>query len=550
MRGASLVQEGVRFSVWAPRASRVEVVCGDARAPMPATSDGVFEVTLPASAGDDYAFVLDGGPERPDPRSRHQPHGVHGRSRVVDPAFAWSPYRRRALAEYVICEVHVGTFTPEGTFDGAIARLDHLAETGFTAVEIMPVADFPGARNWGYDGVDLFAPAAAYGGPDAMRRFVDACHVRGLAVILDVVYNHFGPEGAYWDEFGPYTSDAYRTPWGRPLNVDGAGSDEVRAYLLDNARMWSTEFRVDALRLDAANAIVDLSVRHILSEMAAAVPELILIGETNRNDPRVVRPEREGGVGLHAQWSDDFHHAVHAAVLGRTGAHRIDFGQMAQIGKALTDGFVFDGAYSRYRGRRHGAPAGELGGERFVVNLQNHDRIANDAQSVRLPGLAPRSRVEVATVLLLTSPNVPLLFMGQEYGETRPFHFFTSHGDPALVEAVRRGRAKEQAVHGGMTSDPQDPATFEASTLGWVVDEATLALHRELLRLRRTVPALGAGSREGVTATSSEEPPWLVVHRRAGASEAWIVVHFGGDVPVRPAGTRVLALADVDVWVR
>ena len=462
-RGAVPLPDGsTRFSVWAPKARLVEVILTrdgvPESHPLSAGADGIHGgIVRRAPAGTDYSYRLDGGPDRPDPVSRWRPHGVHGPTRIVDPAaFQWSDagWRGVEMADLAIYELHVGTFTPAGTFDGVIDRLPMLRELGVTALEIMPVAEFPGSRNWGYDGVSLYAVQSTYGGPDGLKRLVDAAHRGGLAVLLDVVYNHLGPEGNYLSEFGPYFSDRYRTAWGEGFNLDGPDSDEVRRYLVDNAAYWVTEYHLDGLRLDAADRIVDLSPLHVAEEIGAAVHaqgealgrRTLVIAEIDANDPRWVRGREVGGFGLDAHWSDDFHHAVHVALTGERTGYYADFAEPGAVAKALGERYVNDGRYSPHRRRRHGRPAADVPRDRFVVCVQNHDQTGNRAGGERLAALVSPGAVRLAAAILLLSPYVPLLFMGEEHGETNPFLYFVSHGDPALVEAVREGRRREFAA--------------------------------------------------------------------------------------------------------
>ncbi|MGH7665557.1 MAG: malto-oligosyltrehalose trehalohydrolase [Gemmatimonadaceae bacterium] len=517
-RGARVLGHGgVRFSVWAPRADRVAVVLHDGHGAervhdFEPGDGGVFEATVPdARAGNDYRFRLDGARDLPDPVSRMQPDGVHGPSRVVDPAgFHWtdSAWPGREMADLAIYELHVGTYTPEGTFDDIIDRLPELRDLGVTAVELMPVAQFPGTRNWGYDGVDLYAPHSSYGGPEGLKRLVNAAHGAGLAVILDVVYNHIGPEGNYLGEFGPYFTDTYRTPWGAAINFDGAGSDEVRRFFTDNALYWVTEFHLDALRLDAVHGIYDFGARHILREIAHRVHEqgarlrrrVQVIAESDLNDPRLVRSPEAGGYGMDAQWSDDFHHAVHAALTGEKIGYYTDFGGVDVLARALGERFVYSGQHSRYRARRHGAPATDVPADHFVVCVQNHDQVGNRAAGDRLSTMLAPAEQRLAATLLLTSPYVPLLFMGEEYGETNPFQYFVSHGDGDLVEAVRAGRRKEFEAFGwgDNVPDPQAEETFERSRPD--LNRRTepghrqlRTLYRDLLHLRQRERALRPG---------------------------------------------------------
>ncbi|MGH2689592.1 MAG: malto-oligosyltrehalose trehalohydrolase, partial [Actinomycetota bacterium] len=404
--------------------------------------------------GDRYLLRLDGGVERPDPASRYQPEGPHGPSEVVDPsAFEWTDeaWRPPAFEDMVVYEVHPGTFSPEGTFAGIAARLDHLVDLGVNALEIMPVAQFPGERNWGYDGVGLYAVQNSYGGPDGLRALVDACHARGVAVVLDVVYNHLGPEGNYLDEFGPYFTDRYSTPWGRAVNYDGPYSDEVRVFFLENARYWFLDFHVDGLRLDAIHGIFDASAHPFLQELAAETTGLEeemgrqfpLIAESDLNDVRIIRPRERGGYGLDAQWSDDFHHSVHALLTGERNGYYQDYGTPDHLVRALNHGFVYSGQRSVYRKRRHGNEPDDIEPSQLVVSIQNHDQVGNRMMGERLTGLVGFERLKLAAGLLLLSPSVPLLFMGEEYGETAPFLYFVSHTDAELSELVRKGRTEE-----------------------------------------------------------------------------------------------------------
>ena len=449
---------------------------------MTARADGWWTAeAVSAAPGTDYAFRLDGGPPLPDPRSVWQPQGVHGPSRVLDHgAFPWTDgrWQQGPLPSAVLYELHVGTFTPEGTFEAAIARLDHLVDLGITHVELMPVAEFPGSRGWGYDGVDLYAPHHAYGGPEGLKRLVNACHAKGFAVLLDVVYNHLGPAGNYLERFGPYFTARHQTPWGPAVNLDGPGSDEVRRFFCDNALMWLRDYHLDGLRLDAVHALVDTSAVSFLEQLAAEVHaleahlgrHLVLIAESDLNDPRVVRPPELGGYGLGAQWSDDFHHALHTVLTGERDGYYADFGSLADLAKALTGTFVYDGRYSHFRGRRHGRPTAGLTGDHFLGYLQNHDQIGNRAQGERSSHLPNSGRLKIAAALVLTSPFIPLLFQGEEWGASTPFQYFTDHDDPELGRAVREGRRVEFAGFGWAPEaipDPQDPATFARSKLDW-----------------------------------------------------------------------------------
>ncbi len=512
--GAAATPDGsLLWRVWAPKARHVELVLidgGRRLVSMEPEGDGYFrhaEAGVPD--GQRYAYRLDDGPERPDPCSLWQPDGVHGPSAVVrTERFAWSDAGWRGVRreDLVFYELHVGSFTPAGTFEAIIPRLADLRELGVTAVELMPVGQFPGGRNWGYDGVHPYAAQNSYGGPHGLWRLVDACHGAGLAVFLDVVYNHLGPEGNYLGEFGPYFTDHYRTPWGSAVNFDGAGSDAVRDHVIDNARMWLEEFHIDGLRLDAVHAIYDLGARHILRGIKEAADGAArrrgwpaeVVAESDLNDPRLLWPPERGGCGLDAQWADDFHHAVHAYLTGERRGYYRDYGAARQLARAMESPYLFAGDYSAFRGRKHGAPADGLAGDRFVVCLHNHDQVGNRARGERLSELLGRpDKRRLAVSLLLLSPYLPLLFMGEEYGEEAPFPFFCSFGDAALVEAVRQGRRREFAefAESGIVPDPHGEATFAAARLSFQWPEGTphaalRRLYRDLLAARREWPAL------------------------------------------------------------
>jgi len=503
--GAQLRQDGgVDFMVWAPGAVSVEVVIADkASCLLKPTEKGYWSGMSPeASAGDLYALRIDGGMLLPDPVSRSLPEGVHGRTRVVDPdAFPWNrdSWTIPLFQEFVFYELHIGTFTPEGTFTAAAQKLAYLKALGVNCVELMPVAQFPGKRNWGYDGVSPYSVHEYYGGPEGLKAFVDSCHEAGIAVCLDVVYNHLGPEGNYFLRFGPYLTDSYRTPWGPAVNFDGPGSDAVRRYFIDNVRFWFEEYRVDALRLDAVDRIFDCSPEHILQSLsreARAVSEELgrpcyLIAESDLNDPRMLYPYERGGHGMHAQWCDDFHHSLHVSLTGEQNGYYCDFSGAENLVKALEQGFVYDGRYSTFRQRTFGASPEGLPLSSFIFSLQNHDQVGNRAAGDRLTATMALEKVRAAAALLLLSPGLPLLFMGEEYGERAPFQFFIDHGDPGLVEAVRKGRREEfHEFQNGNTPDPADPETFRRSHLDWsLLKEEPCRGHLEwytrLLRLRR-----------------------------------------------------------------
>jgi maltooligosyltrehalose trehalohydrolase len=476
---------------------------------MAAEERGYFSLTRPdVPDGQRYAYRLDNGPERPDPASLWQPDGVHGPSAVFRPErFAWTDHGWAGVCreDLVIYELHTGTFTPEGTFEAIIPRLPSLRDLGVTAVELMPVAQFPEGRNWGYDGTLLYAAQNSYGGPRALQRLVDACHAAGLAVFLDVVYNHLGPEGNYLREFGPYFADRYRTFWGPAFNYDSAGCDAVRDFVLDNVRMWVRDFHFDGLRLDAVHSIFDFSPRPILRDIEESAREAAgsrgypvhVIAESDLNDIRLLLPPERGGHGLAAQWSDDFHHAVHAYLTGERQGYYEDYGPAGDLPKVLLDPFLYGGEYSRHRDRRHGTPARDLPGDRFVVSIQNHDQVGNRARGDRLSRLLPPPAERLAASLLLLSPYLPLIFMGEEYGEEHPFLFFCSFGDARLAQQVREGRRKEFAAFAwqGEVPDPQDEATFRASRPTWSWPPETIHaglrhLYADLLAGRRQWPAL------------------------------------------------------------
>lgn len=546
--GATCPSPGlVAFRVWAPRCRRLEVeTLGPDAAVLPLVpvEDGYFEGVGPGGDGSRYLLRLDGTRRRPDPASRGLPLGVHGPSEVVDPCrFRWTDpdWRGRPLAEMVIYELHVGTFTPQGTFRAVIPRLGQLRDLGITAIELMPVASFPGQRNWGYDGVGLYAPQESYGGPAGLQRLVDACHAHDLAVILDVVYSHLGPEGNYLAEFAPYFTERSRTPWGPAVNFDGGDSHGVRNFVIENALCWVRDFHIDGLRLDAAHGIVDASPVSILQELNDAVQATAetlgrpvpVVAESDLNSRRLVESPAAGGHGFAGQWNDDFHHALHALLTGERIGYYADFGGLDHLAKAYTDGFVYDGCFSAYRGRPHGSPTPDIPAERFVVFAQNHDQVGNRARGERLAALTDLEGLKLAATAVLLSPGIPLLFMGEEYGEPAPFLFFTDFQDPALGEAVCRGRQRDLAVLGwpGEAPDPQAPATFARSRLSWSLQDrepyrGLREYHRTLLALRRRHGALGAGGKAALTACPLEGGT-LAIHRAAPASgDAVILLRF------------------------
>ncbi len=532
------------FKVWAPKAKTVDVRIGNATYAMDQASGGWWQKEIAeAGAGTDYSFVIDSSePAVPDPRSAWQPHGVHGPSRIVDhAAFRWTDEHWQAppLASAIIYELHIGTFTREGTFDAAQNHLAYLKNLGITHIELMPVNAFPGKRGWGYDGVDLFAPQEAYGGPEALKRFVNACHEHGLAVLLDVVYNHLGPSGNYLGKFGPYFTHLHNTPWGDAVNLEEAGSHEVRRFFCDNALMWLRDYHIDGLRLDAVHAYMDRSAIHFMEQLGGEVRALeaetgrhyVIIAESDLNDPRFVRAVEAGGYGMDAQWSDDFHHALVTALTGERSGYYSDFGSIADLAKALKSVFIYDGIYAPHRDRIHGRPVEGLPGWRFLGYSQNHDQVGNRAKGERLCQLVNEGRAKIAAALVFTAPFVPMLFQGEEWAASSPFQYFTDH-EPELGKLVSEGRKKEFADFGWNPEDipdPQDEQTFLRSKLNW--DEqsepshaAMLDWYRRLIALRKSHPDLTNGSLEDVNVEFSEEEKWLVMRR--GAIE--VVLNLGG----------------------
>jgi maltooligosyltrehalose trehalohydrolase len=547
--GASFLEDGqVRFVVWASSVRSIDVhlmAPAERLVRMQSGERGYHHAVVEGvQPGSLYLYRLDEGGERPDPASRFQPQGVRGPSQVVSPHFEWEDARwfGLPLQDYAIYELHVGTFTPEGTFDAVIPHLGELREAGITAIELMPVAQFPGARNWGYDGVYPFAVQNSYGGPDGLKRLVNACHKLGLAVVLDVVYNHLGPEGNYLGEFGPYFTDRYKTTWGAALNFDGPHSDEVRHFFIENALHWVTEYHIDALRLDAVHAIVDHSAVPFVEELAEAVHHraerlnrrIYVIAESNLNDARLVRPPEMGGCGLDGQWNEDFHHCLHVLLTGERAGYYQDFGGLTQLAKALREGFVYSGQYSPYHQRRHGSSSRDVPAHKLVVFAQNHDQVGNRMLGERLSQLVSFEGLKLAAGVVLLSPFVPLLFMGEEYGETAPFQYFVSHSDAALVEAVRRGRREEFAAFAwqGEPPDPQDEKTFLRSRLnrnlrGEGYHGVLFEFYRELFRLRRTIAALADLSKEQTEVLEYEKDQVLFLRRWSGNSEVFAAFNFG-----------------------
>ncbi len=570
------------FRVWAPSVQQVEVELGGGAGPpaarhlMSAEPGGWWRADVEAAGpGSDYSFVLDGGDALPDPRSRHQPYGVHGPSRLFDPGrhrWADQDWPGRDVRGALFYELHIGTFTRDGTLDAATGRLDHLVDLGVDVVEVMPVAAFEGERGWGYDGVQPYAVQDSYGGPEAFQRFVDACHQRSLAVCLDVVYNHLGPSGNYLSRFGPYFHDRHSTPWGDAVNLDGEDAAEVRRWIIDNALTWFTDFHVDALRLDAVHALIDDSPRHLLADLSDATADLsarlgrrlALVAESDLNDPATVEPTRDGGMGMTAQWSDDVHHALHSWCTGETQGYYADFGDELTVARTLTRVFRHAGDWSSFRGSDWGRPIDPEGhrGHAFLAYLQNHDQVGNRAVGDRITAHTPLGRVAAAVALVLTSPFTPMLFMGEEWAASTPWQYFTDFDDE-LGEAVRTGREAEFARHGwiGEMPDPQSPRTREASVLRWEErahgeHAMTLGFYRDLIALRRREPDLRDDDLTAVSVTVGTD--WIVLHRgdfdvlanlSAGAAElpatpgAKVALAWPGADPPKATGTAMLLAA-------
>jgi maltooligosyltrehalose trehalohydrolase len=553
-----------RFRVWAPNAVRVRVQAEGTNYPLERRDSGWWQADVErAGPGTDYAYFLnDEDLALPDPRSFWQPHGIHGPSRVLNPAaFTWTDgaWQAPPLRSGVIYELHVGTFTSEGTLDAAQGKLDALRDLGITHVELMPVNSFPGWQGWGYDGVDLFAPHEPYGypnsGPAALQRFVDACHAKGLAVLLDVVYNHLGPSGNYLGKFGPYFTHAHHTPWGDAVNLEDAGSHEVRRFFCDNALMWLRDYHCDGLRLDAVHAYLDRSAINFMEQIAAEVHALeaqtgkhyVVIAESDLNDPRLVTAREAGGYEMDAQWSDDFHHALVTVLSGDRGGYYADFGTLTDLAKSLQDVFVYDGRFSPYRDRVHGKPVRGLPGWRFLGYSQNHDQVGNRARGERLAHLVSLGRAKIAAALELTAPFVPMIFQGEEWAASAPFQYFTNH-DEELGRLVSEGRGKEFAAFGwdpAEVPDPQAQETFERSKLNW--EERSQAPHaemldwyRKLIALRKATPELTDGDLENVHVRCSEAGHWLVMER-GRCTVAFSLAEKPVEVAVRPGSRLALA---------
>ena len=541
--GAHLIAPNrTEFRVWAPNRDRVElhiVAPQERHVPLTKNAEGYHEATVEAGAGTRYFFSLD-GTDRPDPASRFQPEGVHGPSEVAGDAFEWhdAQWKGLPLEDYVVYELHVGTFTKEGTFDAIIPRLERLKKLGVTAVELLPIAQFPGSRNWGYDGVYVGAVQDSYGGIAGLKRLVDAAHQRGIAVALDVVYNHLGPEGNYLSEYGPYFTDRYKTPWGLALNFDGAHSDDVRWFFTHNALQWIDEFHIDALRVDAVHAIVDHSAEPFLQDLTTAVREraaklgrkVYTIAESDLNDPRVITPKDDYGLGFDTQWADDFHHSLHVLLTGEQDGYYQGFGKVSDFARVWSTGYLWTGQHNAYRNRKYGLKPKTRDGAQFVISAQNHDQVGNRMLGDRLSTIVSPEKLRLAAAAIVLSPFIPMLFMGEEYGEKAPFQYFTSHSDKDLIEAVRKGRLEEfdDFTWEGEPPDPHAEETFNNSKLNWELiekdDHASLwQLYADLLRIRRETPALRKLDLDAVETQADDERRTLVVRR----GDVLIAFNFG-----------------------
>jgi maltooligosyltrehalose trehalohydrolase len=541
-----------QFTVWAPMRSQVAlhlVSPQDKVIPMQKDERGYWTVTVDATPGTLYFYQLDGDTDRPDPASQHQPKDVHGPSEVVDhSAFKWTDqaWKGVPLEEMIIYELHVGTFTEEGTFEAIIPRLADLKELGVNAIEIMPIAQFPGNRNWGYDGAYPYAALHGYGGPEGLKTLVNASHEAGISVILDVVYNHMGPEGNYLRDYAPvYFTEKYRTFWGAALNFDDSYSDEVRNFFLENAVFWLDKYHIDGLRLDAIHAIYDLSAKPFLQEVADAVEARVsqptykrfLIAESELNDTKVLSPKETGGFGLDAQWCDDFHHCVHTLLTGEKLSYYSDFGTIKDMEKAMRQGFVYDGTYSVHRHRRHGNSPAERPAKQFVICIQNHDQVGNRLDAERLSTLTTYEGLKLAAATMLLSPFVPMLFMGEEYGEEAPFQYFVSHTDPDLIEAVRKGRQEEFKSFNWdkEAPDPEGMEVFNQSKLNW--DKAKQgkhgvlrSLYQRLIQLRKDVQALANLDKHRLAVSSLDTANLLTLHRSSDSDQIFSLLNFDKEV--------------------
>ena len=553
--GANYLGEGkCEFVVWAPFLEKVELKVvspvGAKHAspifiPMEKDKLGYWKAVVnEVFPGTLYSYRLENEKDRPDPASHFQPNGVHKPSQIIDHrSFDWEGeyWRVMDISQMIIYELHVGTFTPESTFEAIIPRLDEIRDTGINSIEIMPVSQFPGERNWGYDGVYPFAVQNSYGGPEGLKRLVNECHKKEMAIILDVVYNHLGPEGNYLSDYGPYFTEKYKTPWGNAINLDGAYSDGVRNFFIENALYWFKNYHIDALRLDAIHAIFDMSAKPFLEELAERVEEFskgegrkfYVIAESNLNDARVIRPRELGGYGIDAQWCDDFHHSIHTLLTGEDQGYYIDFGRVEHLVKSLREGFVYAGEYSQYRKRRHGNSSKDRPGEQFVVFSQNHDQIGNRMFGERLSNIIPFEGLKLAAGVVLLSPFVPLLFMGEEYGEEAPFLYFVSHSDHDLIEAVRKGREEEFKAFNwkGNPPDPQCVETFLKSRISWEKREGEkykvlLDFYKNLIKLRKEILALSNLSKDNLNVWGLENERVVFMRRWKDNSHVLSIFNF------------------------
>jgi maltooligosyltrehalose trehalohydrolase len=552
--GASVTEGGVHFRVWAPKASSVSLVLMGDREPYPMNPEdrGYYSTFLRGlEEGRRYCYLLNEDRPRPDPVSRSQPEGVHGPSEIVDPRqFRWEDqdWHGIPLEEMILYELHTGTFTQEGTFKAILSHLDYLKnELGVTAIELMPVAQFPGERNWGYDGTYLYAPQNSYGGPIGLKRLINACHQKGLAVILDVVYNHLGPEGNYLGDYGPYFTDRYKTPWGSAVNCDGPESDEVRRFIVDNALYWVTEYHMDGLRIDAIHGIFDFSAQHILYDIREAVHQqamrlerpMVVIAESDLNDVRVINSPSQGGYGLDAQWNDDLHHCLHTLLTGERNGYYEDFGDFNQLVKALQEGFVYSGQYSSFRRRRHGSSSKHLPPSKFLVFSQNHDQVGNRWKGDRLSTLVSFEALKLAAGIILLSPHTPLLFMGEEYGEEAPFQYFIHHSDHDLIEAVRKGRKEEFSAFqwSAETPDPQDEVTFSRSKINLEgrhdgKSQTLLQFYEALITLRKELYPRPSPDEQGVRVEGFGAEKAILIRWAVGQDRVVGLFNFN-DTPIK-----------------
>jgi maltooligosyltrehalose trehalohydrolase len=544
--GASYTKEACAFTVWAPSKKQVELVLADGSAhALKQDERGYWHISIAGlQPGDTYQYRIEQDGLLPDPASRYQPQGVHGPSAIADTFFEWTDdsWKGMSMKDLILYELHIGTFSPAGNFDGVVSKLDYLQQLGITAIELMPVAQFPGERNWGYDGVFPFAVQNSYGGIDGLKRLVNEAHRKGIAVVLDVVYNHLGPEGNYWPQFAPVYTEKYKTPWGSALNFDDAHSDGVRHFFWQNALMWLDEFHIDGLRLDAVHAIWDSGAKHFMAELKNKVNELekrsgrkkLLIAEFDLNNPRYINPVEKGGYGLDAQWVDEFHHALHAVVTGEVNGYYEDFGEVSQLAKSLQDGYVFTGQYSKHRKKHFGVMPENNAYSQFVVFAQNHDHIGNRLLGDRLTTHLSYDALKLVAAAVLLSPQVPLLFMGEEYGETNPFQYFIDHSDEQLVEMTRKGRKEEFHYFNfeGDFPDPKSVKTFEESKLSWRYEEdenraKLFAYYKKLIELRKTHPAMQGRDKNAITVYhSAEENNVIGFTRQHDNKQILVVLNF------------------------